>query len=103
MSVALVASPNGSGARAPGTDPPSRAFAAITVGMSPFGCQKGSIMGELHEKAKGMANEVAGKTKQAVADATDNPKLKVEGDLQEIKGKTQRLAGDAMGALGDKI
>ena len=60
-------------------------------------------MGELHEKAKGMGNEIVGKTKQVVADATDNPKLKVEGDLQEAKGKVQHVAGDIMGAAGDKI
>jgi uncharacterized protein YjbJ (UPF0337 family) len=60
-------------------------------------------MGEMHEKAKAAANQVAGKTKQVVADATDNPKLKVEGDLQEMKGKAQSVAGDVMGAMGDKI
>ena len=60
-------------------------------------------MGELHDKAKGMANEVAGKTKQIVADATDNPKLKVEGDLQQAKGKAQKVVGETKGALGDKI
>lgn len=60
-------------------------------------------MGEMQEKASGMANEVAGKTKQVVADATDNPKLKAEGDLQEAKGKLQNAAGTVMGALGDKI
>lgn len=60
-------------------------------------------MGELTEKTKGLGNEIAGKTKQVVADATDNPKLKVEGDLQEAKGKLQNAVGDAKGALGDKI
>ncbi len=60
-------------------------------------------MGEMNEKAKGMANEIAGKTKQVVADATDNPKLRVEGDLQQAKGKVQNATGDVMGALGDKI
>lgn len=60
-------------------------------------------MGELNEKTKGLGNEIAGKTKQVVADATDNPKLKVEGDLQVAKGKTQKVVGDVMGATGDKI
>lgn len=60
-------------------------------------------MGEMHEKAKGMANQIAGKTKQVVADATDNPKLKVKGDLQEAKGKLQNAVGNAMGAVDDKI
>jgi uncharacterized protein YjbJ (UPF0337 family) len=60
-------------------------------------------MGELTDKAKGLGNEIAGKTKQVIADATDNPKLKVEGDLQEAKGKVQNVTGSVKGALGDKI
>lgn len=60
-------------------------------------------MSELSQKTKGMGNEIAGKTKQVVADATDNPKLKVEGDLQVAKGKLQNVVGEAEGALGNKI
>jgi len=60
-------------------------------------------MGELNEKAKGLGNEVAGTTKQVIANATDNPKLKVEGDLQVAKGKVQNAVGDVEGALGNKI
>jgi uncharacterized protein YjbJ (UPF0337 family) len=60
-------------------------------------------MGELKDKAKGLGNEIAGKTKQIVGDATDNPKLTAKGDLQQAKGKMQNAAGDIKGALGDKI
>ena len=60
-------------------------------------------MGELTDKAKGLGNEIAGKAKSAVADATDNPKLKVEGEAQQAKGSAQKLKGDVKGALGDKI
>jgi uncharacterized protein YjbJ (UPF0337 family) len=60
-------------------------------------------MGEMHEKAKALGNGIAGTTKQVVADATDNPKLKVEGDLQVAKGKLQNAVGEVMGAAGDKI
>jgi uncharacterized protein YjbJ (UPF0337 family) len=60
-------------------------------------------MGELNEKAKGLGNQIAGKTKQGVADVTDNPRLKAEGDLQVVKGKLQKVAGDVMGAVGDKV
>jgi uncharacterized protein YjbJ (UPF0337 family) len=75
---------------------PGRHFAARRV--------QGTIpMGEMTEKTKGLGNEIAGKTKQVVADATDNPKLKVEGDLQQAKGKVQNAAGTVMGALGDKV
>jgi uncharacterized protein YjbJ (UPF0337 family) len=81
----------------------SAAFVVLLVGALPHGYRGVPNMGELHEKAKGMGNEIVGKTKQVVADATDNPKLKVEGDLQEAKGKVQHVAGDIMGAAGDKI
>ena len=60
-------------------------------------------MGELHDKAKGLANKIAGQTKKVVADATDNSKLKVEGEAQRAKGKAQNAAGTVKGALGDKI
>lgn len=60
-------------------------------------------MGELTDKAKGLGNTIAGKTKQVAADATDNPKLKLEGDLQVAKGKVQNVVGDLKGAAGDKI
>jgi uncharacterized protein YjbJ (UPF0337 family) len=60
-------------------------------------------MGELTEKAKGLGNEIAGKTKAVVADATDNPKLRVEAELQQAKGEAQKIQGSVEGALGDKI
>lgn len=60
-------------------------------------------MGELTEKAKGVGNEIAGTTKQIVGDATDNPKLVIEGDMQRGKGKAQKAVGSVVGALGDKI
>jgi len=36
-------------------------------------------MGELTDKTKGIANQVAGKTKQAVGDAADRPDIRAEG------------------------
>lgn len=60
-------------------------------------------MGEFTDKAKGLGNEIAGKAKSVVADATDNPKLKVEGEAQQVKGAAQKVKGDIKGALGDKI
>ena len=38
-------------------------------------------MGEFIEKAKGLANEAVGNTKQAIGKATDNERLRVEGDV----------------------
>ena len=60
-------------------------------------------MGELKDKAKGLANEAAGNVKQAVGKATDNERLRAEGVVQERKGEAQNLKGKVKGALGDKI
>ena len=57
-------------------------------------------MGEFLDKAKGEANSLAGKAKQAVADHTNNPELKAEGMAQEAKGGIQKLKGRVEGALG---
>ncbi|WP_442680572.1 CsbD family protein [Sphingomonas sp. ASY06-1R] len=60
-------------------------------------------MGELTDKIKGVSNEIAGKVKQAVGDATDRPDVQAEGAAQEGKGQGQNLKGSVKGALGDKI
>ncbi|MBC7505057.1 MAG: CsbD family protein [Sandarakinorhabdus sp.] len=60
-------------------------------------------MGELTDKAKGLGNEIAGTAKVAAAKATDNPKLKGEGEAQKLKGAAQKIEGDVKGALGNKI
>ena len=60
-------------------------------------------MGELTEKIKGNANEAAGNTKQAVADATNDPSLDQEGRRQERKGEAQQFKGEVEGELGNDI
>ena len=62
-------------------------------------------MGELIDKVKGNANEMAGKAKQAVAgDGSDRDNsLAAEGAAQEGKGKAQQFMGKVKGALGDDI
>ncbi|WP_428627401.1 CsbD family protein [Sphingopyxis sp.] len=60
-------------------------------------------MGELTDKAKGLANEAIGNTKQAIGKATNNDKLTAEGVVQEKKGEAQNLKGSVKGALGDKV
>lgn len=60
-------------------------------------------MGELSEKAKGLANETAGNVKQAVGNATGNEKTKAEGVAQERKGEAQHVKGDIEGAMGNKV
>jgi len=58
-------------------------------------------MGELEDRAKGVYDETAGKAKRALGDATDDPKLRAEGDLQEAKGDAEKLKAKAEGALKD--
>ena len=60
-------------------------------------------MGELIDKAKGLANEAAGNTKQAAARALNKPGLHAKGVAQERKGEAQRAKGAIKGALGDDI
>jgi len=56
-------------------------------------------MGELKDKAKGIANEIAGNVKQA----SDDPNTRAEGRAQERKGEAQNLTGKIKGVFGDKI
>ena len=56
-------------------------------------------MGELTDKAKGIANEIAGNTKQMSSD----PETRAEGHAQERKGEAQNLKGEVKAALGDKV
>lgn len=60
-------------------------------------------MGELTDRAKGLANEAIGNTKQAAGKATDNARLHGEGVAQERKGEAQQTAGKVKGALGDDV
>lgn len=56
-------------------------------------------MGEMKEKAKGIANEVGGEAKQHSQD----PETRAEGRAQERKGEAQNLKGKVEGALGNKV
>ena len=60
-------------------------------------------MGELKDKAAGYANEVAGKVKSAIGNATDDADLKAKGAVQQAKGEVQKASGAVKGAMGDKI
>ncbi|MCW1382851.1 CsbD family protein [Novosphingobium sp. KCTC 2891] len=60
-------------------------------------------MGEMTDRAKGLANEAAGNIKQAAGKATDNASLHAKGVAQERKGEAQQAAGKVKGALGDDI
>lgn len=60
-------------------------------------------MGELIDRAKGLANEAVGNTKQAAGRATDSERLHAEGVAQERHGEAQQMKGKVKGALGDDI
>ena len=60
-------------------------------------------MGEFIDKAKGAANDAMGKAKIMVGQKTDQPELIAKGATQRVKGKAQKIAGSAKGAMGDKI
>jgi uncharacterized protein YjbJ (UPF0337 family) len=60
-------------------------------------------MGEMKDKAKGLANEAIGNTKQAIGKSTGNTRLEGEGVAQERKGEGQNLKGKVKGAFGDKL
>ena len=56
-------------------------------------------MGEFTDKAKGLANEAAGKLKQQSADS----ETRADGHAQETKGEAQNVKGSVKGVFGDKI
>ena len=56
-------------------------------------------MGEMKDKAKGLANEAVGEEKQHSGDA----ETRAEGKAQERKGEAQNLKGEIKGDLGNKI
>lgn len=58
-------------------------------------------MGELKDRAKGAIDETVGKAKRAIGEATNDPKMKLKGDIQEAKGDAETALGKAKGALKD--
>jgi uncharacterized protein YjbJ (UPF0337 family) len=60
-------------------------------------------MSELTDKIKGVANEVAGKVKQAIGDTSNDRGLEAEGAAQEGKGHVQQAIGNAKGGVKSAI
>ena len=56
-------------------------------------------MGSTADKITGVTNEAAGKVKQGVGEATDDPALKGEGKVQEATGDLQKAVGNAKSAI----
>jgi uncharacterized protein YjbJ (UPF0337 family) len=60
-------------------------------------------MGATADKIKGTTNEVIGKAKQGIGEATGSERLEGEGVIQELKGKGQKAVGDAKDATKDAV
>jgi uncharacterized protein YjbJ (UPF0337 family) len=56
-------------------------------------------MGSATDKIKGTANQAVGKIKKGVGEATDDPALKGEGELQEAKGDLQKAVGNVKSTI----
>jgi uncharacterized protein YjbJ (UPF0337 family) len=51
------------------------------------------------EQVTGKVDELKGKAKQAIGEATDNPGLENEGAFDEAKGKVKQTYGDVKDAI----
>ena len=56
-------------------------------------------MSSTTDKIKGTANQAIGKIKKGVGEATDDPALKGEGQIQEAKGNLQKAVGNAKATI----
>jgi uncharacterized protein YjbJ (UPF0337 family) len=55
------------------------------------------------DQVKGIIDEVAGTAKRKAGELTDNPKLQVEGMVQQANGKAENAWGKATVAVHDAI
>jgi uncharacterized protein YjbJ (UPF0337 family) len=55
------------------------------------------------DRVKGMMDEVAGSAKRKAGELTDNPKLQVEGMVQQVKGKVETAWGKAKETVIDAL
>lgn len=54
-------------------------------------------------QVKGIIDEVAGTAKRKAGELTDNPKLKVEGMIQQAKGRVEGAWGKTKDAVHDAV
>jgi uncharacterized protein YjbJ (UPF0337 family) len=62
-----------------------------------------TAMGSMSDKAKGVANEVAGNVRQVAGKAIGNTEMQVRGLAQEKKGEAQQAVGKAKDAVKDIV
>lgn len=58
-------------------------------------------MGGLDDKLEGKADELSGKVKEGVGDATDDRRLQAEGVGDQAEGKVEQAIGEAKDAWED--
>src|ERR1700722_11134858 len=78
-------------------------FVAAKLDLSQTDRTRRTFMGSTADKIKGTANEVIGKAKQGIGEATGSYRLEGEGAIQEVKGKGQKAVGDAKDATKDAV
>ena len=54
-----------------------------------------------HDRVEGAAKNMGGKVKEAAGDVTGDEKLKAEGKADQIEGKTQNAVGGVKDSLSD--
>jgi uncharacterized protein YjbJ (UPF0337 family) len=59
-------------------------------------------MGATQDKAEGKVDELKGKAKEGIGDATDNEDLEAEGKADQVEGKAKGVKGDVKDA-GEKV
>jgi len=52
------------------------------------------------DQAAGAFHELKGKVKEAAGTATDNPRLKAQGNAEKVSGKVQKKVGQVEKVLG---
>lgn len=54
-----------------------------------------------HDRVEGAAKNMGGKVKEAAGDVTGDEKLKAEGKADQVEGKTQNAVGGVKDSLRD--
>lgn len=57
----------------------------------------------LSDNLKAAGNKLKGEVKEALGNATDNPKLQAEGKSDKLKGTVQETVGNVKEAISDKL
>jgi uncharacterized protein YjbJ (UPF0337 family) len=53
------------------------------------------------DRVKGTMDDAAGRIKRQIGEWTDDPEMQVEGAAQQVKGKTEKFAGNLKDAMRD--